>query len=47
MSNFSSALKITDVNDFIAPSQDCIILENQSGTSVKLINESDVQVQLN
>ena len=39
MANFSGALKITDFNDFIAPSQDCIIIEGQSGTNVRLVND--------
>ena len=44
MANFSGALKITDLNDFIAPSQDCIVIEGQSGTNVKLINDTDFEV---
>lgn len=44
MANFSGALKITHLNDFIAPSQDCIVIEGQSGTNVKLINDTDFEV---
>lgn len=45
MANFSGALKITDLNDFIAPSQDCIVIEGHSGTTVKLIDNSDFGVR--
>lgn len=43
MANFSSALKITDVNDFIAPSQDCVVLD-QSKASLKLTDTDDTEV---
>lgn len=43
MANFSGALKITDLNDFIAPSQDCIVIEGQSGTNIKLISDTNVR----
>jgi len=46
MANFSSALKITDVNDFIAPSQDCVVLD-QSKASLKLTDIDDTEVWWN
>ena len=40
--NFSNTLKITDLNDFIAPSQACVVKDEQRG-SVSL-NGTEVRV---
>lgn len=41
MASFSSALKIGDLNDFIAPSQDCIVTLSGKSSHVE-INDAQV-----
>lgn len=38
MASFSSALKIGDLNDFIAPSQDCIVTLSGKNSRVEINN---------
>ena len=44
MAGFSGAVKIADLTDYIAPSQDCIVIETKTKAG-RLVLQNDLEVR--
>ena len=45
MAQFSGAVKLADLNDFIAPSQACVVNINGSGKAQLHLDSSDLELR--